>query len=198
MPVPSSSARGSGCGGAPAKASAGSANVGGVPDRLLQGFPTGADDLAIVFVWGLLSARMVTPRELQAQTDELVWFHTIDLGNGVVTKGLGLHWYGPEVFPTFSGRSVLDIGAWDGYYSFLAEQNGASRVVAMDHYAWGVDMGMRDAYWRECLRVRCRAGSHARPEGLLELRYARPARVQLCASGTRVSRRARTGRFHDH
>lgn len=93
---------------------------------------------------------MVTPQELQAQTDELVWFHTIDLGNGVVTKGLGAHWYSPDVFPTFTGRSVLDIGAWDGYYSFLAEQNGASRVVAMDHYAWGVDMGMRGAYWQEC------------------------------------------------
>lgn len=95
---------------------------------------------------------MVTPRDLQAQADEHVWFHTIDLGNGVVTKGLGLHWYGADVFPTFTGRNVLDIGAWDGYYSFLAEQNGASRVVAMDHYTWGVDMGMRNAYWQECLQ----------------------------------------------
>jgi tRNA (mo5U34)-methyltransferase len=93
---------------------------------------------------------MITPQDLQAQADAHVWFHTIDLGNGVVTKGLGAHWYGPDVFPTFTGQSVLDIGAWDGYYSFLAERNGASRVVAMDHYAWGVDMGSRNAYWQEC------------------------------------------------
>jgi tRNA (mo5U34)-methyltransferase len=35
-----------------------------------------------------------------------------------------------------SGRSVLDIGAWDGFFSFEAEKRGASRVVASDHYAW--------------------------------------------------------------
>ena len=133
----------------------------------------------LVFVGTLLSSPMVTPQELQAQTDELVWFHTIDLGDGVVTKGLGKHWYGPDVFPTFTGRSVLDIGAWDGYYSFLAERNGASRVVAMDHYAWGVDMGIRGAYWQECAQKRSGAGSHAGSNGFLELRFARSARIQL-------------------
>jgi tRNA (mo5U34)-methyltransferase len=77
--------------------------------------------------------------------------HTIDLGNGVVTKGRGVHWHGSETFPEFKGRSVLDIGAWDGYYSFLAEREGASRVVALDHYAWGVDANARNAYWAECM-----------------------------------------------
>jgi tRNA (mo5U34)-methyltransferase len=95
---------------------------------------------------------MPSPEELRAQADEHIWFHTIDLGHGVVTKGLGAHWHGPESFPDFSGRSVLDIGAWDGYYSFLAEHRGASRVVAMDHYAWGVDFGARNAYWQDCGR----------------------------------------------
>lgn len=89
--------------------------------------------------------------ELQARTDEHIWFHTIDLGQGVVTKGLGLHWHGPDTFPDFAGRSVLDIGAWDGYYSFLAERQGADRVVALDHYAWGVDFGARTAYWNDCI-----------------------------------------------
>ena len=46
---------------------------------------------------------------------------------------------------------MLDIGAWDGYYSFEAERRGASRVVALDHYAWGVDFGARGAYWNECM-----------------------------------------------
>jgi tRNA (mo5U34)-methyltransferase len=32
----------------------------------------------------------------------------------------------------FAGRSVLDIGCWDGYWSFYAEQRGASRVLATD------------------------------------------------------------------
>ncbi len=47
---------------------------------------------------------------------------------------------------------MLDIGAWDGKYSFLAEQAGASRVVALDHYAWGVDFAARGAYWAECIQ----------------------------------------------
>lgn len=78
------------------------------------------------------------------------WFHTIDLGDGVVTKGLGIQTHGEEIFPDVSGCSVLDIGAWDGCYSFMAEQRGASRVVALDHYAWGVDFGARGEYWTEC------------------------------------------------
>jgi tRNA (mo5U34)-methyltransferase len=31
---------------------------------------------------------------------------------------------------------VLDIGAWDGFFSFEAERRGASRVLAADHYSW--------------------------------------------------------------
>ena len=37
---------------------------------------------------------------------------------------------------SLAGRSVLDIGAWDGFYSFEAERRQASRVVAADQYAW--------------------------------------------------------------
>ena len=59
---------------------------------------------------------------------------------------------GPSILPDVAGRSVLDIGAWDGKYSFLAEQAGASRVVALDHYAWGVDFAARGAYWAECIQ----------------------------------------------
>lgn len=33
----------------------------------------------------------------------------------------------------FAERSVLDIGAFDGFYSFLAEVRGARRVVAVDN-----------------------------------------------------------------
>ncbi|HWJ50624.1 MAG TPA: DUF1698 domain-containing protein [Solirubrobacteraceae bacterium] len=32
----------------------------------------------------------------------------------------------------FAGRSVLDVGAFDGFYSFFAEARGARRVVAVD------------------------------------------------------------------
>ena len=78
------------------------------------------------------------------------WYHTIDLGNGVVTKGISVQETSADVIPDVTGRSVLDIGAWDGKFSFAAEKAGASRVVALDHYAWGVDFVARGAYWAEC------------------------------------------------
>ena len=79
------------------------------------------------------------------------WYHSIDLGEGMVTPGnpvnLDLVTRG---LPEVTGRSVLDVGAWDGFYSFLAEQRGARRVVALDHYAWCVDFDARLEYWRSC------------------------------------------------
>lgn len=101
---------------------------------------------------------------LRASVNELVWHHRIDLGHGVVTPGLGASGQiADELFPDFAGRSVLDIGAWDGYYSFLAERKGASRVVALDHYAWGVDLPARTAYWDEC-RARGELPDHSKDE----------------------------------
>jgi tRNA (mo5U34)-methyltransferase len=34
------------------------------------------------------------------------------------------------------GWSVLDIGAWHGFFSFECERRGADRVLAIDQYAW--------------------------------------------------------------
>jgi tRNA (mo5U34)-methyltransferase len=95
--------------------------------------------------------RMLSPEELRARADTLGWFHRIDLGQGVTTKGLSTGAYlGPDQMPDLANKSVLDIGAWDGFYSFQAERLGASRVVALDHYVWGVDLSQRQAYWEEC------------------------------------------------
>ena len=35
-----------------------------------------------------------------------------------------------------SGLTVLDVGAWDGFFSFECERRGAERVVAADWFAW--------------------------------------------------------------
>jgi tRNA (mo5U34)-methyltransferase len=73
------------------------------------------------------------------------WYHTIDLGGGIVTKGVDNSRYRLDRLslpPSLSGRSVLDVGAWDGFFSFEAERRGASRVVASDYYSWrGVGWG---------------------------------------------------------
>jgi tRNA (mo5U34)-methyltransferase len=79
------------------------------------------------------------------------WWHSIDLGGGVVTPGNMAALSGLDgrtcmqraidtlQLPDLAGKSVLDVGAWDGYYSFEAERRGASRVVALDHYVWSID-----------------------------------------------------------
>jgi tRNA (mo5U34)-methyltransferase len=80
---------------------------------------------------GFLGA-MPTPDELNAEAAKYSWFHQIDLCQGVVTTERPNPW-GPMHLPPLVGKSFLDIGAWDGAYSFLAENEGASRVVALDH-----------------------------------------------------------------
>ena len=35
-----------------------------------------------------------------------------------------------------TGQTVLDIGAWDGFFSFECERRGAKRVLAIDTYSW--------------------------------------------------------------
>jgi tRNA (mo5U34)-methyltransferase len=76
--------------------------------------------------------------------NELTWFHTIDLGEGKVTPGKD---NSPERLArirmpeSLAGRTVLDVGAYDGFFSFEAERRGASRVLATDSFMWG---GHRD------------------------------------------------------
>lgn len=46
-----------------------------------------------------------------------------------------------------TGRSVIDIGAWDGYMSFEAERRGAASVLATDHFCWsGPGWGTRAGF----------------------------------------------------
>jgi tRNA (mo5U34)-methyltransferase len=76
---------------------------------------------------------------LRQQVESIRWYHTIDLGRGVVTKGVDdtpARLRRIDLPASLEGQSVLDIGAWDGFFSFEAERRGASRVVAADHYAW--------------------------------------------------------------
>src|SRR5258708_6671367 len=98
----------------------------------------------------------LTKEQLQAQSNKVpFWFHSIDLGQGVVTNG----WKTPEILageierlclPDLRGKSVLDINAWDGFFSFEAERQGATRVVALDHYMWAMDLAEHNKYWTEC------------------------------------------------
>ena len=83
------------------------------------------------------------------------WFHSIDLGMGIVTPGIkSQQQHERELaalrLPALPGKTVLDIGAWDGFYSFAAERLGAARVVALDHFVWGLDWEARQRYDVDC------------------------------------------------
>lgn len=83
------------------------------------------------------------------------WWHSIDLGDGITTPGaksvadLEYEWWLMQP-GDLSGKTVLDIGAWDGWMSFAAEKAGASRVVALDHYVWSIDIEEEGAYLDRC------------------------------------------------
>lgn len=65
------------------------------------------------------------------------WGHSIPLGEGIITPGKvmdNLITINRLDLPNdLSGKRVLDIGAWDGYYSFECEKRGAKEVVAIDN-----------------------------------------------------------------
>jgi len=71
--------------------------------------------------------------DLRAEAARVNWFHSIELAPGFVTPGRTdtraqverLH-----LPASLAGKTVLDVGAWDGYFSFEAERRGAERVVA--------------------------------------------------------------------
>jgi tRNA (mo5U34)-methyltransferase len=83
------------------------------------------------------------------------WWHSIDLGDGIVTPGsksasLLRDELAALELPDLTGQTVLDIGGWDGYFAFAAERAGAARVTVLDHYVWSLDLPGQQAYWREC------------------------------------------------
>jgi tRNA (mo5U34)-methyltransferase len=65
----------------------------------------------------------------------LAWYHTIELPHGVVTPGYYDH---RPLLPRYrlperlEGMRVLDVAAFDGFWSFEFERRGAEEVVALD------------------------------------------------------------------
>lgn len=63
------------------------------------------------------------------------WYHRIELPDGVVTPGAMP--LAPEIYqlPDFTGKRVLDVGSWDGYFTWAAIKGGASEVIAIDDFS---------------------------------------------------------------
>lgn len=64
------------------------------------------------------------------------WYHRIELPHGVVTPGWApLHIGSYRIPERLDGKRVLDIGAWDGFWTFEALKRGARQVVAIDDFS---------------------------------------------------------------
>jgi len=77
--------------------------------------------------------------DLASRVAAIRWYHTIDLGGGVVTRGVddsAVRLARAHLPESLDGLTVLDVGAWDGFFSFECERRGAARVVAADHFSW--------------------------------------------------------------
>lgn len=79
------------------------------------------------------------PEELLQETAKIKWFHRIELPHGIVTPGVD---NAPMKLPErqlpldFRGKTVLDIGAWDGFFSVrqsVAERRASSPSIV---YCW--------------------------------------------------------------
>jgi tRNA (mo5U34)-methyltransferase len=73
--------------------------------------------------------------DLERRVEGIEWYHTIDLGDGVVTPG----WFDTRLLPQqvgfpedLSGKRCLDVATFDGFWAFTMERRGASEVVAID------------------------------------------------------------------
>ena len=82
-----------------------------------------------------MSSRSGTPTGLQAEVERYPWYHTLELGDGVVTKGMFDHRPVLDRYPIprdLSGKRCLDVATMDGYWAFEMERRGAASVTALD------------------------------------------------------------------
>ena len=92
--------------------------------------------------------------DLQKKIDAIAWYHEFDFGDGLkaVSKtpdvdGHRVVWVGIRAELDridFAGKRVLEIGCWDGYWSFYAERRGAAEVLATDDISqnWANGQGL--------------------------------------------------------
>ena len=81
----------------------------------------------------------MSPDEIRERASQFQWYHTIDLGHGVVTRGDYdlrplVREYG--IPASLAGKSVLDVGPGHGFFSFEFERRGAARVTTAELPDW--------------------------------------------------------------
>jgi len=96
----------------------------------------------------------LTEEEFRTRCSGSPIWHSVDLGDLFIegrrkNSQVLAHEMRCAALPDLRGKSVLDIGAFTGWYSFEAERRGAAHVVALDYYSWAVDWPKLTAYMAE-------------------------------------------------
>ncbi|MCF7974520.1 MAG: DUF1698 domain-containing protein [Phycisphaerae bacterium] len=80
---------------------------------------------------------MINKEDLEKKVKESpYWYHKIELPHGITTPGWApLRQEAYRIPEDLKGKRVLDIGAWDGYWTFEALKRGAKEVVAIDDFS---------------------------------------------------------------
>lgn len=88
----------------------------------------------------LVVKRDVPESRLRAALDE-PWFHSFSFSNGLTIAGRdpSQQKLAALKLPDLRGATVIDIGAYEGYFAFQCERLGAARVVAVDRPVWLAD-----------------------------------------------------------
>ena len=64
------------------------------------------------------------------------WYHKIELPGGIATPGWApISKEAYRIPDDLTGKRVLDIGAWDGFWTFEALKRGAREAVAIDDFS---------------------------------------------------------------
>jgi tRNA (mo5U34)-methyltransferase len=77
------------------------------------------------------------------------WYHTINI-NGIQTKNSRTSskyqmWVSQIIPVDLTGKSILDVGCSDGFYSFLCEHRNANRVLAIDYEGFDLQKKMPES-----------------------------------------------------
>lgn len=78
---------------------------------------------------------MTDSSTLAREVERFPWYHTHDLGNGVVTPGMFDHRPAIDRYlipDDLSSMRCLDVGTMDGFWAFEMERRGAAGVTAAD------------------------------------------------------------------
>ena len=78
----------------------------------------------------------MTPELIREQIDKFTfWYHKIELPFGIITPGWApLNRDAYRIPASLAGKRILDVGAWDGYWTFESLKRGAMQALAIDDF----------------------------------------------------------------